>query len=204
MKLHYKFLIIGFCIFQSTQLKAQVPIGLQAAIDSANKNNRLLKNEKLKAEYQRLLIKTAVSIPQTSLGFEYGQLNSWYSDTRFGVGQSISFPTVYSKQQSILNANWKNSWTQVMVKEKDLVKEVSNTYCLLYYLLEKEKLLLRTDSIYGDFLVKSNLNFTTGESNLLEKITAETQSGQVKNQLNELRADIQILQFQFQYLLNLI
>lgn len=202
MKQIIKLSLITFTIVIKMNLNAQVGISLQAAIDSAFKNNLLLKNEKLKADYQRLYIKTATTIPQTSIGFEYGQLNSWYSDTRFGIGQTINFPTVYSKQKSVLTTTWKNSLLQVSLKEKDLIKEVSSVYYNLYYLLEKEKILVQSDSIYNEFLLKSTLNFRSGESNLLEKITAETQQGQVHNQLNEIRTDIQIIQMQMQYLLN--
>lgn len=202
MKQLFKIGFLTFVILVEGNLNAQVGITLQSAIDSAVKNNLTLKNEKLNAEYQRLFIKTATAIPQTSIGFEYGQMNSWYSDTRFGIGQSINFPTVYSKQKSVLTTTWKNSLLQISLKEKDLIKEVSSVYYNLYYLFEKEKLLLKSDSIYTEFLTKSALNFKIGESNILEKITAETQQGQVHNQLKEIRADIQIIQLQLQYLLN--
>jgi cobalt-zinc-cadmium resistance protein CzcA len=202
MKQHFKFILLIWSITTVNIIYGQVPISLKSAIDSATKNNLLLRNERLKADYQRMLIKTSANIPQTSVGFEYGQLNSWYSDTRFGIAQSINFPTVYSKQKALLTATWQSSVTQAKLKEKELIKEVSNVYYLLYYLFEKEKILVRSDSIYNDFLIKANLNFKIGESNILEKITAETQSGQIANQLNELRADIKIIQFQFQYLLN--
>ncbi len=202
MKQHFKFILLICSLATVNIFYGQVPISLKSAIDSATKNNLSLRNERLKADYQRMLIKTNANIPQTSVGFEYGQLNSWYSDTRFGIGQSINFPTIYRKQKSLLTATWQSSVTQANLKEKELIKEVSNLYYLLYYLFEKEKLLVKTDSIYNDFLAKSNLNFKIGESNILEKITAETQSGQITNQLNELRIDIKIVQFQFQYLLN--
>ncbi len=202
MKQHFKSVLLICSLATVNIIYGQVPISLKSAIDSATKNNLLLRNERLKAEYQQMLIKTSTNIPQTNVGFEYGQLNSWYSDTRFGIAQSINFPTVYSKQKALLTATWQSSVTQAKLKEKELIKDVSNVYYLLYYLFEKEKLLLRSDSIYTDFLIKSNLNFKVGESNILEKITAETQSGQIANQLNELRADIKIIQFQFQYLLN--
>jgi len=202
MKQHFKIILLVWSLATVYNFYGQVPISLKSAIDSATKNNLLLRNERLKADYQKMLIKTSANIPQTSVGIEYGQLNSWYSDTRFGIAQSINFPTIYAKQKALYTATWQSSVTQAKLKEKELIKEVSNVYYLLYYLFEKEKLLVRSDSIYNDFLLKSNLNYKVGESNLLEKITAETQSGQIANQLNELRADIKIIQFQFQYLLN--
>src|SRR6185312_7111233 len=70
--------------------KAQTPITLQAALDTALKNNLTVRNEKLKAEYQQKLIKTAAPIPQANVTGEYGQINSSYSDNRFGISQSFN------------------------------------------------------------------------------------------------------------------
>jgi cobalt-zinc-cadmium resistance protein CzcA len=57
---------------------------------------------------------------------------------------------------------------------------------------------LRTDSLYAKFLRKANLRFEKGESNILEKATAENQQGQIAIQLKQLEQDIQIAQIQFQ------
>ncbi len=197
-----KFALVFFCLAFVLRAGAQSPISLQASIDSALKNNLMLKNEQLKTAYQQLLIKTATAIPQTTAGIEYGQINSFYSDTRFGLAQSINFPTVYSKQKTVLTETWKSSLAQIALKEKELIRDVSQVFYTLFYLQEKEILLQQNDSIYTDFLSKSNLSFKTGESNLLENITAETQRGQIRNQLSEVKADITIIQIQFQYLLN--
>jgi cobalt-zinc-cadmium resistance protein CzcA len=69
-------------------------------------------------------------------------------------------------------------------------------------LLEKKKLLIGIDSIYSEFLNKANLRFQKGESNVLEKATAENQQGQIAIQLKQLQQDIEIAQLQFQFALN--
>ena len=58
--------------------------------------------------------------------------------------------------------------------------------------------MLHTDSLYTIFLSKANLRFEKGESNILEKATAENQQGQIAIQLKELEQDIEIAQIQFQ------
>jgi Outer membrane protein len=63
-------------------------------------------------------------------------------------------------------------------------------------------LLQQNDSLYRDFLTKANLRFASGESNVLEKSTAELQRGQIAIQLNQLNADLDLLNLQFQLLLN--
>ncbi len=193
-------LLLMFFSFQNTN--AQTPINLQTAIDTALKNNLTVKNEKLNAEYQKKLKAAAIDIPQTNLIGEYGQFNSFYKDTKFGISQGISFPTVYAKQKSLQSENYKSSVLNIAVKEAELKKQVSDIFYLLIYLQQKQNILLQNDSLYATFLEKANLRFAKGESNILEKTTAETQRGQIAIQLNQLKNDIEILQLQFQLLLN--
>lgn len=183
-------------------VNAQTPIQLQNAIDSALKNNLQVKNEKLLAAYQLKVKESAVDIPQTVLIGEYGQINSFYRDTKFGITQSLSFPTVYARQKSLQNETYENSNLNIAVKEAEIKKQVSDVFYLLLYFQQKQLLLLKTESIYTSFLEKSNLRFSNGESNILEKISAETQSGQIQIQLGQLKNDIEIALLQFQLLLN--
>ncbi|MFN8117005.1 MAG: CusA/CzcA family heavy metal efflux RND transporter [Bacteroidia bacterium] len=192
-------LILGFFSFQA---KAQFPINLQAAIDTALKNNLSIKNEKLKSDYQKKIIKTAASIPQTNVMAEYGQINSAFYDNRLSVNQSFNFPTVYINQKRLLNEEWKSSVLTIALKEADTKKLVREIFYTYLYLKNKEHLLLKNDSIYAKFLEKANLRFTKGESNVLEKTTAESQRGEIAIQLKQLQQDIEITQLQFGLLLN--
>ena len=196
--------IIVLLFFSFQNANAQTEISLQGAIDTALKNNLIVKNEKLNAEYQKKLKAAAVDIPQANLIGEYGQMNSFYKDTKFGINQSISFPTVYAKQKSLQNEAYKSSVLNIAVKEAELRKQVSDVFYVLVCLQQKQKILLKNDSIYASFLDKASLRFSKGQSNILEKITAETQRGQIALQLNQLKNDVEILQLQFQLLLNTI
>jgi heavy metal efflux system protein len=188
----------AFCSF----INAQNPIALNAAIDTALKNNLMVKNEKLKAEYQQKLIKSAASISQTNLSFETGQLNSSYTDSRLGISQSFNFPTVYSNQKKVLNEEWKTAVLSVSLKEVEIKKLVTQLFYFIIYLRDKEKLLNKADSNYAEFLVKANLRFAKGESNILEKATAETQRGNIQLQLKSLQQEIEFAKLQFHLVLN--
>lgn len=184
------------------QANAQTPIDLKSAMDTAIKNNVLVKNEKLKTEYQKKLIKTAASIPQTNVVGQYGQINSYFYDNSIAVSQSFNFPTVYVNQKKLLTEEWKTSILNSSLKEADTRKMVRQVFYTFLYLKEKEKLLFKNDSIYAAFLSKANLRFTNGESNILEKTTAETQRGAIAIQLNQLEQDIELIKLQFMLLLN--
>lgn len=188
--------------FTGFGLKAQTPIDLQTAINTALENNSNLKNEKLKSEYSKALIKSANDIPQTGATFDYGQINSAYNDMKFGVSQNIAFPTVYKKQKNVYTEEWKKSLLNVSLEEYELKKAVSLTFCNILYWKEKERLLNEILKLYTDFSDKANLRLKAGESNILEKTTASSQKSAIEIQLKQLQQELVVLKIQFQWLLN--
>jgi cobalt-zinc-cadmium resistance protein CzcA len=181
---------------------AQTPVELQAAIDTALKNNLSLKSEQLNAEYLQKTKATAWSLPQTNAIIDYGQINSAYNDNKFGIAQSMKFPTVYSRQKSVYDEEWKSGLLNVAVRENELKKQVTWVYYQLLYLQQKKKLLQHTDSLFTDFLKMAKLRLKAGEANILEATTAETQQGQVAVQLQELNEDFKTLQLRLKWLLS--
>ena len=199
--------ILMFFSFQNTNAQLAIPeretpITLQAATDTALKNNLSVKNERLRAAYQKQLIKTAKIIPPANIIGDFGQINSFYVDTKLSIAQTLSFPKVYASQKALLNEEWKSSVLNIGVKEAVLKKQVAQVYYSLLYLEEKKKLLQKNDSLFAEFLNKATLRFNKGESNILEKTTAENQRGQIGLQLRQLQQDMELLQLQFQLLLN--
>lgn len=191
-------LLMGICQFSN----AQTPITLKAALDTALKNNLQVKHEQLKAKYQQMLIGTSANISQATLFGEAGQINSSYTDTKFGISQSFNFPTVYNRQKELLKADWKSSVLNVAVNEAMLKKQVTQVFNTLVFMEQKKLLLEHTDSLYLDFYKKAELRLAKGETNILEKTSAETLFGQVQMQLHQLIEDVAVLQLQFQLLLN--
>lgn len=195
--------IVASLIFMSAINFSQAQnISLNAATDTAVKNNLNLKSEKLKVAYQEALLKSGVNIQPTNFVAEYGQINSIFQDSRINIGQSIRFPSVYSSQKAILNEAWKESQWGQAIQTAELIKQVALTYFDLQVIYSKEKLLTTNDSIYAEFLRVSELRFKTGESNLLEKTSAETQRSQIAMQLKSLQQEKAILQLKFDWLLN--
>ena len=186
--------------FQSTD--AQEIISIDKAIETALSNNIKIKNEKLNSEYLQKMTKTGYDISNTGIIGEFGQFNSNANDVKIGISQSIKFPTVYKRQKQLLIEEAKKGQWNEALQRKELTRQVTIVFYEMMYLKEKEKLLLKSDSIYSEFLRKTALRFDKGESNILEKATAENQSGQIKIQLLELQSDYKIIQSQLKYLLN--
>ena len=181
---------------------AQNKIILQDGIDMAFRNNLTVKNEKLKSEYQQILIKSSLNIPQANFSAEMGQINSVYNDNRFAISQSISFPTVYTNQKKLLNEEWKTAVLTIALREIELKRAVTQIFYTIILFREKEKLLIRADSIYAEFLIKTNVRLAKGESNILENTTAELQRGNIQLQLKAIQQEIELAKLQFQLLLN--
>jgi cobalt-zinc-cadmium resistance protein CzcA len=193
---------IPLLLLAMSPAKARQIISLQSAMDTAVKNNLLLRNEKLLASYREAMAKSGTDIPQTMVLGDYGQINSSYNDTRFSLSQTIKFPTIYARQRSLLTDEWKASQLNVAVKQNDLKKQVAGVFYQLLYIKQKQQLLLHIDSLYAGFLEKAELRFSKGESNIVEKTAASTQRGQVSQQLKNARQDWTILQARFKLLLN--
>lgn len=194
-------LLLIFCCF-SFPTHAQQVISLKSAIDTAIKNNLNLNTERLNADYRKSLKGTAWNVPQTFLSGEYGQINGYYNDSKIGIAQSISFPTVYTQQKAVLNAEWESSKLNVSAKENEVKKQVTQIYYEMAWLMQKQKLLTQSDMLYAEFYRKAELKFQKGESNILEKATAETQRGQIAQQLLLAEQDMEQAKAQFKYLLN--
>jgi len=201
---HKNFAAVLILIFSvmGTGVKSQTPISLQNAINIALENNRNLKNEKLKSEYSKALIKSVNDIPQTGISMDYGQINSTYNDMKFGISQNIAFPTVYKKQKNVYTEEWKRSLLNVSLKEYELKKAVSLTFYNILYWKDKEQLLHETLKLYTDFLKKASIRLKEGESNILEKTTASNQKSAIEIQLKQLQQELSVLRYQLQWLLN--
>ena len=181
---------------------AQQAIDLKAAIDSAFANNISLKSANYEIEAVNLMKKTAWEIPQTSFTGEFGQFNSAFSDVKFGISQSFKFPTVYVKQKSVLTNEWKNATLAYEIRKSNLKKELTLVYYQLIYYNQLKAVLFEIDSIYSQFIVKSELKFETGESSISEKNMAYSQRGQIQIQIQLIEQDYQNLHEEFNLLIN--
>ncbi len=181
---------------------AQTKITLERAIETALKNNNSIKNEKLKADYTKAMIKSSTDIPKTNIFGEFGQINTNLNDTKFGIAQSFALPTVYKRQKQVLTEVWNSKILLANLKEFEVKKTVTQLFYNYLSLKEKEKLLQKADTLFSKFYDKANLRLQKGESNILEKSTAETQKTNVDIQLKQLRSEIEMVKLEFQLVLN--
>ena len=195
-------LLLLFLIGSSFNMVAQQKISIEQALKIAVDSNQISKIERLKTQYQKELIASNANLPKTVIASEFGQFNSAYNDTRFGISQSFELPTVYSRQKKVLTNEWKSAEALANLHQLSLKKEVVHTFYALLTLKEQERLLQKSDSLLSEFVKKATLRQKKGDSNLLEKATATLQLGQLQQQLIQLQKEKALLQSSFQLLLN--
>ena len=193
---------IAFSVLIAIQLKAQTPISLESAYEKAFKNNLNLKNGQLRIDYQDKIKKSYAVVDPLNISGEIGQFVSAYTDNKFSVNQTLRLPGFYNSQKQVLMEEWKNSMLNLDVQKWQLKREIALVYNELNYQNEKEKLLLRADSIYTNYYRRAELRLKKGESNILEKTTAENYRSQAEIQSENLKKDREVSLYQFNYLLN--
>jgi len=183
-------------------LQAQEKIALSNAIDLAIKNQYSLQAIQKNKDYFNQLKSTAKEIPKTNVSSEFGQFNSNKFDTKISVNQTIPFPKVFQAQRAVYEAqanklNSESKWTEIEIKA-----HVKNVFYEYLVLVEKEKLLSNAKTLFENYYQKSKLRFEKGESDVLEKISAESQLKEIEIQINELLQQKKQLIISFNYLLN--
>lgn len=176
-------------------------LSLEQAVQAALKNNLGIKSAEQQIEYFRQLKKTGSDIGKLSAVWMHGQYNSVYQDNNFTLTQTIPFPATLSNQLRLGKEQLIGAHQNLTVQQNNLAFEVKSNYYQLLLQGALKKLLLSQDSLYSDFANASTLRYKTGETNLLEKTTAETQLMDLKNQLRQNEADLKISGARLQALL---
>ena len=188
---------------QETPVNKERTVNLQQAIQEALSNNNRIKI----ADYEVDVAETgklgAINIPKTELSYGIGDINNpEIQDNNFGIQQRINFPTLYASQYKLAKAKILSQEQLKIMEENRLIGEVKMAYLNYQYVLHKNKLLAKQDSLYSNLNKSSLSRYKSGESTKLESVTSTTQAMQVKNKLLQNQADLRIAKKQLQTLLN--
>jgi len=152
---------------------------LDNLIQIAFDNNKGIQSLQLQTQQQKANINTALTFDKTNIYYGYDENNIAPNDLPlkvWGIEQSFLFPTVYSSQYKVNKAEWKVAQTAYEIARNKLALEVSMVYEQIVWIQQREGLYQYLDSLYGDFARAGSRKFELGETNYLEKITAEAKS----------------------------
>lgn len=201
MKAIYKIIIAIFGLM-GIGINSQTPITLEEAYKKAIEHNLDIKNSKLRVDYQDKIKKSGTMIDPLGISAEIGQTDSDLTDSNFGISQSFRLPGFYKKQKQVFLEEWKSSLLSVDIQQWQLKRELSLVFSQLHYLDEKQNLLKKMDSIYTQYFNRADLRLRKGETNLLEKSTAENFKSQTNIQLFNIQKDKEITIQQLYFLIN--
>ncbi|GAB2545381.1 CusA/CzcA family heavy metal efflux RND transporter [Rufibacter soli] len=174
---------------------------LQEAVNRALEMNPSVEAVRLGIRRSQSLQGSAYDIEKTQLQFSTGKLESGKYDNEVSVTQSLPFPTVYARQAKLAEAQVEVSKINLTQRQREIIRDVRLNYYGLVYTLSQLQLLAYQDSLYSQFLRAAQVRLRTGETNLLEKVTAETQLAETENNVFQAKADWAVFQARLRALL---
>jgi cobalt-zinc-cadmium resistance protein CzcA len=194
-KMHNKSTYLLLFLLSSSFLMAQnQPSEREQIITLAIENNKEIKATLLQLEKAKEAIKTAYSFDKTNVYYSYDQNNLALNALPlrvFGIQQRFEFPTVYGTKKKLLTSEFEKEKARFELQKNKLILAVSKVYEHIVYLQNQEKRYVYLDSLYQNFSKASNRRFELGETNYLEKITAQAKSGQIKTKKSQIEKDKQ-------------
>lgn len=183
-------LLVSFGSVNAQTATSVKQLTIEDAIGTALKNNLQLQSEQLNIRSYDKLSRSYFQLPKTELTYQRGQFNSPQKDNLVEISQGIPFPTYYTSMAGLYGAQREGSELQKLVSEREIKAQVQLNYYRVVYLENSRKQLLRLDSLFADFVNVATLRYSTGETNLLEKTTAEAKQGEITLMVKQNESDL--------------
>ena len=170
-------------------------LSLEDAISMAIENNKHLKSVELEVTKKKFLINSAFEIEKTNVYYNYDKTNLGVDGKpleTIGIDQTIEFPSIYFARKKVNKIQLKLEKLNYELVRENLIKNVSQNYVSICYLLQKKGYLVSIDSLYTNFSKAAKRKFELGESNYLEMISSQSKHKQLKLHLELLKNDINI------------
>ena len=147
----------------------------------------------MQLEKAKAAIQSAYSFDKMNVYYSYDQNNLALNVLPlrvFGVQQRFDFPTVYGAKKKVLTSEYDKEKARYDLQKNKLNLAVSRVYEQIVFLQNQEKRYGYLDSLYQNFSKASNRRFELGETNYLEKITAQAKAGQIQTKKTQIEKDI--------------
>ncbi len=198
--------VLCLCAIQSRAQTGNAParISFDDAYIRALSGNLQLRSSDIAIQRGRVLAGTALALPKTGLFAENEDLRP--SDDRgvlkIGVSQSMEWPGVYSARRRLLAEQSKSLTYNRQVRVLEVRRTLQSAYYTLWYQQSRQQLWLRLDSLYSTLASAAVLRVRTGESAGLDSIAAQAKSSEIRVQLSQTKAEMQVQQSILQTVLN--
>ena len=160
----------------------QISINAEQAVQIAIENNKGLKASAKRIDQSEQLVGSSFNLDKTLVYYSSDQNNiaeNGHPLDVYGMSQSIQFPTIYGAQRKVEKQKVELSTQQYRLNERTLTKEVYKAYYNVVYYNSLVQQYIFLDSLYGQFSRAAKKRYDVGETNLLEKLTAETKQKEI-------------------------
>lgn len=160
------------------------PFTLEQCLSYAKDHNGSLRSVSLESEKQMLIGRSNAGLDKTNLDLMVGQYNSYYKkDNSLTVSQTIPFPTVFTKEKQLGAARAEGARIEQQSQWKELKLQISDVYDEINYLLSKESILSRQDSLLTAINEKYKLRHDLRDVTKLDVVMIESRLKEIRNQI---------------------
>ncbi len=177
-------------------------LDLNEVVELAVENHPSIKVSNLEVDKMEALKKTSLDLGKTKFQYSEGEINGLGNDREWSISQSFDFPTKYFANAKLRNAklteaNMKNGLAQLRLE-----KDVRMAYYDMAYRLSKLSLLKEQEKVFAKFSEQASLKYELGETNLLEKISAEGKMEAIRLKRKVAESDVAFCKLVLQNLMN--
>lgn len=195
-------LLFGMFAVPFVSSAQNTPLTLDAAIETAVKNNPAIAATVAETDYFRLLRGAVKELPKADFSLTLGQYNSYPAgDNNLSASQSFPSKKVFRARAALVDQQINTAATKTAISKNELVWNVRQAFYEILYLREVAVLLGRQDSLYADFARAADLRYRAGEGTFLEKSSAETRLAESRNERQQNLAEQSVTVARLQTLL---
>ncbi|SFU15499.1 cobalt-zinc-cadmium resistance protein CzcA [Algoriphagus locisalis] len=181
------------------------PLTLEQAVDIGIERNLNLQAADKSLEMANAKIGQGWNLDKTNVYYAVDKndiAENGIYNRRWGISQSIAFPTLYGAQKKALEAGAEMQLNQFELQKRKLQGEISKAFIEVRYWQELIGNYEYLDSLYAEFSRAASRKFETGESNYLEKLTAEGKRQEIKLKKSEANENYLMAMDQLKLVLN--
>ncbi len=186
--------------------KAQeTSLTLEQAVEIGMERNLTLKAADKSTEMANAKIGQAWNLDKTNVYYSEDKndlAENGIYNRKLGLSQSFAFPSLYGSQKNALEAGAEMQLSQFELQKRKLVGEISKAFIEVRYWQELIDNYDYLDSLYAEFSRAATRKFETGESNYLEKLTAEGKRQEIGLKKNDANANYMMALDRLKLLLN--
>lgn len=181
-----------FLTLSTSAFAQQEALSPEQAIELALKNNKDVTSAGNLFDSRKAEMKTTGDVGKTTVLGTFGQYNGFpKNDNNITITQTLPFPTVFGARGQLNEAFLEDARLFKANKTAEVRWAVRSTWHELNFLLALHKQYTQLDSIFSRHVIASSARQRAGEATMLEKLTIEGRSQEIKVRLRQNEASIE-------------